>query len=258
MKNNIHVERANYLLENNLTVQEAALLLNVNTSTIYKSLNMVSTTLKDKVNLMISLKKSKSKTGAKKKFLYETRAEQIINDPSIVSMKNACSKLNIKRRALEESMKLLKINNLALYNKLMLTLKGRKPKDIAVNKIIKYAIANSSTCTRQDAMKHVNCNNKEFNKYIEYMKINYPKKHREVCKIFKKNKNTCYRQYGNYMLENNCFFDEVAKHFGISSKTVRNSYYVALRMNDRDLYNSIKIMRIIRKNIKPTQNVKVK
>lgn len=246
MKENIHEKRVNFMISNNLSVAEAAEILNLDTSSIYRSLKKVNKKLKDKFDLMLTLKKKKKQN---KKFLYELRAEQIIKDKSITSYKMAYKKLNIRRDALKDSMKLLKINNLKLYNKLKETMKSRKSNEIITQKIIKYCSKNH-LCTRQDLMKHLKCDYTKLNNYIRYMKINYPDKHKDIISLLNKNKNTKYRQYGNYLLEHNCSFKEAANHFNVSERTIQKCYYVTLRLNDFELYNSIKIMRIIKKNIK--------
>ena len=246
MKNNKHEKRIKFIINNNLSVAEAAEVLDINESTIYYSLKHVSKNLRDKFDLMIALKKKKK---GKKKFLYEKRAEQIIKDKSITSYTVAYSKLNVKRGSFRDSMKLLQINNLKLYNKLKETMKSRRKNEVMVKKIIKYCSKNHS-CTRQDVVKYLKCNNTQLANYIHYMKANYSEKHEEIITLFKKNKNTKYKQYGNYLLENNCSFKEAAKHFNVSEKTISSSYYVDLRLNDFELYNSIRLMRIIKKNLK--------
>lgn len=240
MNNNLHVERAKYLLNNNLTIAEAAAILNIDTSTIRKSLKLAGPEWKRKTDAMLAWEKIisnpvklKQITG-KKNFIetiHEQRARYILCTNSIKNYNDVAEKLKLSICQVQYSILIVKKKDLFLYNKVKDVLKERNEVNL---KIIKY-ISKNPKASRNTIKNKFNVSNSTISKALVELKLNSVDSYNEYKKILDINKNPLYRQYANYIIKYKVDIIKTAIHFKTSTNII-NLGIKNLRLYDPILY----------------------
>jgi Trp operon repressor len=235
MKNtNKHIQRAQYMLKNNLTIAETAALLNLDATTVRKSIKAAGESWKKKIDAMLAWKKINFNVDNSES-IHIQRMRYILGTKSIKSYVDAAKKLKLSAHQVEYSAKQTEKNNKVLYNKVKEALAER---NATRSKVIK-CVLNNPKMTRKEIKKKFNISNSVISTALAEVRASSMDSYNLVKQTLDNNKNPLYKQYANYIVKNKVDIVGAAKYFGKSIKNITDGIRV-LKLYDPKLYDEVK------------------
>lgn len=235
MKNtntNKHIKRAQYMIKNNLTIAEAAVLLNLDSTTVRKSIKAAGETWKKKVDAMLAWKKINF-TVDNSESIHVQRMRYILATPSIKSYVDAAKKLKLSSDQIEYSAKQTEKSNKILYNKMKEALNERSN----TNKIVK-CVLNNPKINRTDLKNRFKVSDSSISNILAQVRYSSTELYDKMKETLNKNKKSMYRKYAKYIIENKADIVTTADYFGKDTKQINKSMYT-LKLYDPKLYDEV-------------------
>lgn len=241
-----HIERAQYILDNKITIKEASIVFNRSPETIRKSIKLAGDVYKQKIYIMLAVKRLNDTKKLQKTSLTEKRINIIMNDSNITNYIIAAKKLNISQPRMIMIMKRLEISNNDLFNQIRDIMEYRKFQKSEPGKLLNY-ILNNPKVTRSDITKKFNISLNVVSSRLSELKYRYPNEYKLAKQILNNNKKEpMYKQVAQHIINTNDSYSQTAVVFKSTRERI-TSYVKYCEVNEPEMFKTIKLMRAMKK-----------